>query len=294
MTEVVSRLKKVHLIRVIKNLYKRFIEDDIPALGAQLTYNLLLSFFPFLIVTLAILSYVPITRETALNDLSKLLPADVYVLVQQVLREVRIPGREAFISFGTAGTILAASSGAGALMKGINKAYNQKETRPFWSTRMVSIIFTLGLALVILLTGILLVFGERLIKHLLNYTGFPYLSASIWNLLRFLIPLLSMLTVFIWMYHHIPNKKLSIKEVIPGAVFSTLGTILASLAFSYYINHFATYSRTYGSIGGIIVLLLWLYWSSIVLLLGGELNALLLLQRTTKEEKIFMCKPRIP
>lgn len=260
---------------MIKDFYQRFQEHEVPALGAQLTYYLILAFFPFLIFLLTLLSYTPITSEEALNDLSRFLPADAYKVVKEVLRQTLDSSRQTLLSLGALFTIWASSNGINAVIRGINKAYDENETRPFWKVRGMSIIFTIGLAIVIILAFVLLVLGKLLGQTLVTYLGYSELFVKSWQLYRFLLPLGVMLVVFMFFYRYAPNKKIRFRETIPGAVFSSLGWVVTSWAFSFYVNQFANLARTYGSIGGIIILLLWLYLSSMVILIGGEINATL-------------------
>jgi membrane protein len=261
--------------QIIRNFYLRFQEHEIPALGAQLTYYLLLAFFPFLIFILTLLSYTTITSEQVLYDLSRWIPADALKVVREVVRQTLNSSRQTLLSLGALFSLWASSNGINAVIHGINKAYDEKETRPFWKVRGISIGFTLGLAVVIILALVLLVLGRQLGLALSAYLNDRSLYMTSWQLYRFAIPLLVMLVVFSFFYRYAPNKKISFREAIPGALFSSLGWLTTSSIFSFYVNRFDTYTRTYGSLGGIIVLLLWLYISSMVILIGGEINATL-------------------
>jgi len=257
------------------HFYRRFQAHEIPALGAQMSYYLILAFFPFLIFLLILLSFTPITGDLALADLSRLLPEASYKIIQEVVDQTLAAKRHTLLSFGLIFTLWSASSGVNAIIRGINKAYDEPETRPFWIITGISLLFTIGLAIVIILSLTLLVLGKFLGLMFFNYLGFSRFFLAGWGVLRFALPLVVMLMVFAFIYRVAPNRKISFIEVLPGAFFSTLGWVATSWVFSFYVNNFANYSRTYGSLGGIIVLLLWLYLSSIIILLGGELNAVL-------------------
>ncbi len=269
--------------QVMKDFYLRFQEHEIPALGAQLTYYLLLAFFPFLVFLLTLLSYTPISSEQVLNDLSRLLPAEAFKVVKEVVRQTLSSNRQTLLSLGALFAVWASSNGINAVIHGINKAYDEKESRPFWEVRGMAIIFTIGLALVIILALVLLVLGRQLGQALFIYAGDSVLFMKSWHFYRFALPLLVMLVVFAFFYRYAPNKEISFRETIPGAVFSSLGWVITSWAFSFYINQFGNFTRTYGSIGGIIILLLWLYLSSMVILIGGEINAALSFNRKSRK-----------
>ncbi|NSW90767.1 MAG: YihY/virulence factor BrkB family protein [Firmicutes bacterium] len=274
-------------MRFIKLLYRKFFDDDIPALAAQLTYYLILSFFPFLIFLLALLSYTSFTGNEILNDFSLLLPQTTYNLLKEIINRTSGTKNETLLSFGMLATIWAASNGVSAVIRGINKAYNQKENRPFWKVKWISIIFTLALAIVLIFSLVMLVMGEMLWKYLFIFFGLPGVFRIAWNIIRHLIPLFTIFMVFIAVYRYIPSRHMTFREVIPGAVFSTTGSIIISLIFSYYVNSFGLYTNTYGSIGSVIALLIWLYWNSIIIILGSEINAALdSAKRTEKNSNI--------
>jgi membrane protein len=268
-------LKKYAGYQVLKDFYLRFQEHEVPALGAQLTYYLLLAFFPFLIFLLTLLSYTTITSEQVLYDLSRILPRDAFKVVQEVVRQTLNTNRQTLLSLGALFTIWASSNGVNAVIHGINKSYGEKENRPFWKVRGMAIFFTIGLTLVIIMAFVLLVLGKLLGQTLFAGTGNTDLFVKSWQIYRFSIPLVVMLIVFMFFYRYAPNKKTTFRETIPGALFSSLGWVFTSLAFSFYVNQFSNFTRTYGSLGGIIILLLWLYLSSIIILIGGEINATL-------------------
>lgn len=275
-------MKNRNYYHIIIDFYLRFQEHEIPALGAQLTYYLILGFFPFLIFLLTLLSYTPVTSEQVLNDLSRVLPAEAFKIVKEVVRQTLGSSRQTLLSLGALFTIWASSNGINAVIRGINKAYEENETRPFWKVRGMSIIFTLGLVLVIIMAFLLLVLGKLIGQALFTHLGYNEIFLRSWQLYRFLVPMGVMLLIFIFFYFYAPNKKMRIRETIPGAVFSSLGWVVTSWGFSFYVNNFANYSRTYGSIGGIIILLLWLYLSSMVILIGGEINATLSFNRKSR------------
>jgi membrane protein len=256
-----------------KVIYFHFKLHEVPALGAQLTYYLILAFFPFLIFLLTVLSYTPVTSDLVLSDLARLLPASAFGAVKQVVGETFQTSRPTLLSFSALLTLWAASNGMNAIIRGINKAYNEEETRSFWKLRGISILFTLGLALTILFAFVLLVLGRLLGQMLFDFIGQPEAFLRGWTLFRFALPLLVMLVVFMFFYRYAPNHPVSFRKVLPGAIFTSLGWVLTSWAFSFYVNEFGNFTAIYGSLGGMIVLLLWLYLSSMIILIGGELNA---------------------
>ena len=262
---------KIFSLRLVQHIR----DNEATARGAQLSYFLILSIFPFLIFLLAILDYTPLTHQDTLQQVSLLLPETAFIVVEQILTEISSTNQVTLLSFGFLGTIWAASRGTFAIIKSLNKAYDTVESRSFLHLNFIGIISIFALALVILSSLALLIFGRVIGQLLFENLGLEEFFYFLWATLRYLIPVLFIFVVFCFMYLYFPNVSLRLRSIYPGAVFSTLGWITVSQVFAYYVNNFGNYSRTYGSIGGIIVFLVWLYISSVVILLGGEINATL-------------------
>jgi membrane protein len=276
------------IFRFVEQLYCRFQDDEVGALGAQMTYYLILAFFPFLIFIMTIASYTSITTENILANISPILANNTYTLIEDFFNEILKTRNTTLLSFGMIGTLWASSSGIMAIMKGLNKAYDEAEDRPFWKVLGISLLLTLALGFVILLAFVLLIFGQGIGEHLFKWLHFPANFDTMWNVIKFSIPLITMFIVFIFLYQISPNRRLSLREVFPGALFTSLGWLVTSALFAFYVNHWGSYTKTYGSIGGVIVLLIWLNISSTIILLGGEINAILSFMRDGKNK--LSCK----
>jgi membrane protein len=260
---------------MVKKLYSNFIENEISALSAQVTYYLILSFFPFLIFLFTIISYTSIVQSQSVFFISRVLPTSIYQLVMDVVEYGVATRKSAFISIGMLATIWSASSGVYAFILGINKIYGKRETRPFWRVRLLSILFTLGLAMIIIFSLVLVVFGELIGRYVMASLTLAHQFNRLWHILRFAVSIATLFAVFILFYKYIPNCKLPVKKVLPGVFFSTTGWVILSAGFAFYVNNFGSFSKIYGSIGAVIALLIWIYWSSIIVFIGSEINAVL-------------------
>lgn len=249
--------------------------DDIFALASQLAYYLILSFFPLIISIMTLVGFSNLNADEVLISLSTLLPDTVYALINQTIVEIINTQNVGLLGASIAITIWSASSGFRAVIKGINKAYNIKERRSYIKRAMVAIFFTLALMIIIVLTLSALVFGKIIGDYITRFLPFEHIISIIWNITRYGIVLFMMVLVFAGIYRYTPSKKIPWKEVIPGSIFSSLGWIIVSLAFSYYINNIANYSILYGSLGAVFILMTWLYLTSIILILGAEINSTL-------------------
>lgn len=259
----------------IQNLYCRYHDDEVPAMGAQLTYYLILSVFPFLLFLVALVGITTLTPDQILQELGRLVPASSNDTILGVLEEIQANSSQALLSIGMVATLWSASKGVDAVIKALNKAYDEEESRSFIIVKGLSVLFTLALACSILLAFFLLIFGQWIREQVALLLTLPDYFDEMWSFAQYAVSLAVLVLVFTMLYKYIPNRRLTFKEVLPGAFFSTIGWLVVSVLFSFYVNNFGNYTKTYGSIGGIIVLLIWLYLSSIIIILGGEINAAL-------------------
>jgi membrane protein len=257
----------------LQDIYCRVQDDEVPALGAQLTYYLILSFFPFVIFLITLSAYTPLSQADILTDVISVMPTAVGPLVGDLFKEIIKERSSALLSIGMIAAIWTASGGMMAMIRALNKAYDVSERRAYWKVKLISIIYTLCLSLVICLAFVLLVFGHMIGEYTFGVLDIPNSFELLWGPLKNILTLIIMCMIFSLLYYTAPNRNIRYYDALPGALFTTVGWVVISLSFSYYVNHFNSYTRTYGSLGGIIILLVWLYLSSMLILLGGEINA---------------------
>ncbi len=265
----VGRLKQPSKKIFWKELIERIKEDEVTDLSAQLAYYFLLSLFPFLIVAITIVTAI-IDESQLYTMLDRYAPQEIMNVIQENTDVIGSQGG-AILSLGIIGTLWTASNGMNAVIRALNKAYDVDESRNFIVARAVAILLTLGMLLIIFVAMALPVFGE-LIGNLFFYIGIPNAEET-WGILRWVLSTVIIAIVITIIYMVAPNKKLILRNVWVGAVVATIGWQLVSLAFSFYVNNMNDYSATYGSLGGVIVLMLWFYVSGLMLIIGGEVNA---------------------
>jgi len=273
----------------VQSLYCRFQDDEVPAMGAQLTYYLILAFFPFLIFIIAVLSFANLTVQDVVDRIHYIMPEMSTKTISDAFVEIQASRSGSLLSIGLLVTLWSASNGVSAIIKSLNKAYDAEESRPYWKVKAISLVFTIVLALVLAFVLVMLIFGKVIGDRLYHWTHLPGNIDVLWGIGQYVIPIVVMGVVFASIYLYIPNIRLKLKDVLPGTLFATFGWIITSVLFSFYVNNFSNYSKTYGGIGGIIVLLTWLYLSSIIIILGGEINAVL----HSEEKKINNCPDKI-
>lgn len=262
----------------VKELFRRINEDEVLAVSSQLAYSFLFAFFPFMIFLISLLSFTNLDSAELLAGLQHLLPRSVYDLIYKTIKEVMGMRSGGLVSFGLIMALFSAANGFQAVIRGLNKAYDVKEHRGFIKLQLIAITSTLGLVFIIIAAFVLMVFGKVNGDILLLHFGVEIYFIRLWNALRYVIIFFIMMLVLSVLYNLIPSRRLSWKGVMPGTLFATIGFVLCSEGFAYYINNFNSYAMIYGSIGAVIIFMTWLFFVSVILLVGGEINASLFLK----------------
>lgn len=270
MREINSKLR--HYVNIFIHLIVKIRKDDVFALASQLAYYLVLSFFPFMLFLMTLVGFSELNSIQVLEGLSVMLPRSILELTQSTIREVFDNQYTGLLGISILLMIWTASSAFKAIIKSINKAYNFKENRSFIKRSIISMLGILALALIIVLALTMLVFGNVISQYIKSFHQIYKLIFILWNIFRYAFIFIIMIFIFVTIYRLAPAKKLTWKEVIPGSIFSTLGWVLVSFAFSFYIDNFNNYSRFYGSLGAVFILMTWLFLISIIFILGVEIN----------------------
>ena len=270
-----NRKRKNRIILFVIELIKRIFDHDSTATAGFLAYNLMLAFVPFLMFLLTLIGLSNLDVNQVLEALSYILPIKAYDLIKYTVIEV-LKGQGTGIVWITIFlAIWAASNGFGAVIRGMNRAYGVREKRGYISRVVRSIASTVILALLIILTMVLLVFGDVIKNFVITYIPVSNFITMLWDLMRYIILVFMMVVIFVTIYKYTPAKKVSWVEAFPGAFLTSLGWLIFSSCFAFYVNTFSNYSRLYGSLGAIFILMTWLYLSSFIILLGGEVNAMI-------------------
>lgn len=259
-------------VNLIIHLIVKIKRDDVFALASQLAYYLILSFFPFMLFLMTLAGFSSISSKQILGQLNVMLPRSVLELTQSTVVEIFDNQYTGLLGISILLTLWTASSAFKAIIKSINKAYNFKEERSFIKLSIISMLGILALAVTIILALTALVFGNVIGDYIKSINPFYEIILIIWNIFRYTFILAIMISIFICVYKFAPAKKLVWREVIAGSIFSTVGWVLVSFVFSFYIDNFNNYSRFYGSLGAVFILMTWLFLISIIFILGVEIN----------------------
>lgn len=271
-------------INWVLDLYRRIIRHDSLGYSAQLAYFFLLSLFPLLITMFSLLPYLPLKTEDIMYFISDFAPGETITFIDSTLDTLLEKHNGGILSFGIIATLWAASNGMNAIIRAMNLAYEIDDDRPFFIVRGLSVLLTIVMIAVFIIALLLPVFGKHIGIYISSKFGYTDQFIDTWNTIRFSLSSVILFIVFSAVYFLTPNRKMKCATVVPGAVFSTIGWILASLGFSFYVNNFGNYTFMYGSLGVIIVLMIWFYITGAVLIIGGEINGL------NEENKRKNCK----
>lgn len=260
---------------LVKRVWHEINEDDVWGYAAQLAYYFLFSLFPFFIFLAALLAYIPIPNlmDQIMALLGQFLPGAVLSMVRDNVVELVTQPRGGLLSLGILLALWTAASAMAAMTDSLNRAYGVKEGRPFWRVRVVAVLLTIGLATLMLSSMVLLIFGSELGSLIAWKIGLGTAFDSAWLVLRWPIIVFLMMFGAALIYYFAPDVEQEWRWITPGAVFAVLAWIGMSLIFAWYVDHFGNYSVTYGSIGAVIILLTWMYFTGFFLLVGGEINA---------------------
>ena len=209
------------------------------------------------------------------NFTQDFIPKETSKLVEETVFSVLSERNSSLLTFGIVGTIWSASNGINAFIHSMNIAFDVKETRNYLMNRFLAIIMTFGLICAFIIALILPVFGNIILKLVDKFLPISYEIQNLIHVLRWVIAIIIISIILAFLYKIAPNVHISIKHVLIGAVIAAILWILVSLGFSFYVNNFGNYSATYGSLGGVMVLMLWLYLTGLSLIIGGEINAFL-------------------
>jgi membrane protein len=269
------------LRRVVAGIVRDFRDDDVLGLSAELSYRWLLAVFPLAIMIAAIsgLAAQALSIQDPADQLiqaaGEALPAEAAATIRPQLQRIFQGQDGALLSLGLILTIYAASSGMRALIKGLNRAYDVEETRPMWRQILVALGFTLLLGVSVVISFVVLVTGQVAASQLAQAVGLEDATAWLFELAPFPLAIAALGIAAAFLYRAAPARRLQWRWVLPGVILFVPGWIAATIGFSFYVANFGSYSDTYGAIGGVIVLLIWFYITALILLMGGELNAVL-------------------
>lgn len=263
-------------------------------MAAALSYYFVMALFPALIFLSAIVAFLPVAGlfDQTLNLMSRFVPPEGMGVIHKVLSNAVTPNRGAFLSLGFLGTLWTASGGFAAAIEALNVAYDARETRPFWKTRLLSMALALVIGLMLLTALLVMLLGPHFGQWLANQVHLSQVWLWIWPCIHWMISVGFTVLAVEALYFLGPNVKQRFRATLPGAILSVVFWIGFSYVLGIYFRTFADFNKTYGTLGAGVALMVWLYWTGFAMLVGAELNAELAKQ--TKEGPVEQKTEDVP
>lgn len=253
---------------------EKFKEDNITLLAAGLAYYFLLAIFPLLIVGFTIIPYFNLSANEAVDFISGMLPQEIASLLEENIVSLVETPRGGLLTVGIIGALWSASNGINAFIKSSNEAYDVEESRSFIVVRLLSLGLTLGMIVSVVVAMFLPIFGDVILNFITSVTGISYGMEILFQISRWVISFIILTSFIMLLYRFTPNKSIPFKHIIPGSILASSLWLIISFGFSIYVSNFGNYSATYGSLGGVIILMIWFYLTGLILLIGEVVTIL--------------------
>jgi membrane protein len=260
---------------LMRRTWREAVDDNVTGLAAQLSYYFFLALFPAILFVLAVASFFPLSNLTddIGRSLAPFVSSQVLELIQDQMRRLANNENGGLLTVGVAGALWSSSAAIVSIVDALNRAYDIEEGRPWWKVRLTAISLTVAVAVMVLLALTLVLVGPTLAESLGRATGLGNAFQWTWLTLQWPLVFALVATAIGLLYYFGPDADQDWVWITPGAVAATLLWLVASLLFKIYIANFTDYNGSYGTVGGVIVLLLWFYMSGLAMLAGAELNA---------------------
>lgn len=259
---------------LVKRSFREFDDNDMSTYAAALAFRALLSLFPFLLFLTATLSFfnLPEFFDWLRQQAAVAFPGMVMEMIDPVIDQLQ-KENNSLLSISIVMAIWVSSTGMRSLMNAMNNAYNVQESRPAWVLFPLSVGFTLGMALLLMVAAGFMVIGPTAAEWLANQVGLKDLWILSWSWLRWPIVVLILMFVVAMIYYLTPDVEQEFRFITPGSVIAVMVWIAASIGFGIFARNFGNFQLFYGGIGAVIILLLYFYISASVMLYGAQLNA---------------------
>ena len=266
------------LVELLKRTFKEVSKDHLAAFAGNLTYKGLFALFPFFVFLLSLLGLfgAPELVRTMLDQVSAVLPEGATAFLEdQLLGIAQSKAQGAFTVGAIISIFLALWGVSGAfrsVMEAMNVMYEVDEARPIWKQYLISVLLSLGVAALLLFALGLVIFGPQLGGAVADFVGLGFVFQLVWNIVQWPVLLFFVLFAFALVYYFAPDVEQRFKWISPGSVIAVALWLVFSLLFSLYVNNFGSYNAAYGSLAGVVILMLYIYYSSFIMLIGAELN----------------------
>jgi membrane protein len=263
-------------LQLSKRVYHEIDDEVVLTRSAALAYYIVSALFPmifFLMAMLGLFAQSHDLQSSLLNYAARFMPGDAYSLIQKTIKEVANNSSGLKLAFGLALALWSGSGGIVSIMDALNRCYHVKDSRPWWKQRLMAIALTIAISVLTIAALAIVLYGGNIVNFVGSHVGLSSVSVIAWRIVQWPIALFFVVLSFALLYYWSPDTEQQWLWITPGSVVGVVTWIGASLLFRVYLHFFNSYSKTYGSLGAVIILLLWLYISGMAVLLGGEINS---------------------
>ena len=283
----IEKIKRNLVYRSVREFVLRFFTDGVGRAGAELAYFFLFSFFPLMIFASLLIGTFDINVNSVEELLKGVIPADVLTIALDYIAYVTNLQMDGLMYVGLFTALWSASRAVSSLSVAVNRAYRIEDGRNVLLQFLINIGFSAAMLASIVITIVILVLGRGVLQYVAQIVNIGSVEINTWHILRFVPITLLFFCILLFLYSVVPNKRIAIRQVIPGAIAAAASWLIASIGFSFYVENMARYSLLYGSIGAVIVLMIWLYLTGIILIMGAELNHVLYIVRE-QQDRVFL------
>ncbi len=290
---LLRKLLKHKHFKILIDLIQSIIKNDFFGMAAEMGFMLVVGFFPFMLFLMSVFGWMgnQSYMDPILRVLSNFMPVQAMSLLKSVIEETMIFNHgELLAIIGIIVSVVLSTNGVAVILKGLNRAYKVQETRNFVYTRILSFLMMIVHILVLFLTINIIIFGKVIVMFFVTNFNMSSTAAVIILTLRWPVAFLALYLLAFLCYYILPDLKgkesFKRKSALPGTAFFTIFWLVGSWGFSLYVSNLSTYNLVYGTIGAFFILMVWLYYTSIVLLIGGEINSRVYNELVHKYEEI--------
>ena len=271
----------------LRRLQREMGYDDCMGMAAQIAFYLLLSIFPFLVFLLSLISFLPLPDldRTVLDAMADAMPPEAYQLVSNTVESLLTTRHQSLVGFGLLVALWSGSMGVGAMITTINRAYNIRPRRSIVEQKLLAIALTIALSGIMLLSTVIVLFGPRVTLVIFHGLGLAGDSYNAWTSLRLFVVFGLILLTLAILYYHAPEARQAFRWILPGALTSTVLWLGASSLFRLFVRNFGSYNATYGSLTAVVILMIWMWMTGLIFLLGAEINSLMKRMEAGSEER---------
>jgi membrane protein len=283
--------------KTIRQTIQGAVAQRLPGLAAEMAYNAMLALFPAILAILTAIGLFQPSQATfqkLASQISAIAPQEALTLIDNFVRQIQLDRNQGLFSVSFAAALWAASGALSAAMTAIDQIHQtpSKQLRPFWKAKLISLGLTIGAILLLIIASTLVFVSDFIIQFIAASQGEIIQKGMlrIWRALSYPLALGIVATAFAFIYRYGPSRHEKKIPILPGAVLAAIFWAMLSGAFRHYVSHFGNYNRAYGTLGAVIVLMLWLYLSSLVLLIGAQLNVTVgeAMMRSSQKKSAFV------